>query len=260
MRLKTAGMIGLAAFALLQIASWAQIEEFVPAFYYVLPLGTSETSVNAVIQAARASAFTIAQYTGSGYDITCQGELTDWTFPTFLEAPRTLLVDGARYRLHVSGEDSTYTVRPGATGQDLVIRVESAVPVAEALEEILQSLHSLGLVGMELSLTIQSFDRSVVKGPPPPSGVPIDSSLYHLMIAEDWYTQAAVYGLLLYGLRAEVVAEVLPGESIPQPFSAYAVGQAENTVKLLMPIEQLVLLAQADEIGYVRPPYRPAVP
>jgi len=260
MRLKGGMLLALAAIVLLQIVAWPQMAEFLPDSYYILPLGAIETDLSALIEAVQASDFSIAEYTGSGYDVTHPAEPPDWTFEMFLVAPRTLLIDGCRYRLRVVQENFTYTVRPGTAGQDLVITVERAMPVAQTLDEILGSLRNLAMVGADLSLEIQSFDRSRIKGPPPPAGAPIDSTLYDLMIAADWYAQANVYGLPLQGLRVEVIAEVLPGETLPEPFSAYAVGETENTVKLWIPIEQLVLLAQADEIGYVRPPYRPAVP
>ena len=88
----------------------------------------------------------------------------------------------------------------------------------------------------------------------------MDSLLYRLVIAEDWFSFAATNGLTVTGLRADVVVEKLPGSDLAEAFEAYAYQETEQLAQLLVPISRLVALASAESTGYVRPAYRPAVP
>jgi len=257
---KSSVLAALVAVAFLQFASWAQTAEFEPTSYYVFSLGPAAIDVNSLVQTASASAISVAIYTGSAYDLYREGTAIETTLGDLLGDPKTLVVDGARFRLRVAEAAYFYTVRPGETGYDLVISPAIRVPIVDTLQTVLLSLQELGVVGTDLSMSFRSFDKSSIKGPPPPQGAAIDSVLYDLMIAEDWFAEAAVHGITMAGLRVEVVAEKIPGARIPERFAAYVAGETENAAKLLMPIEQLVLLARSEGIGYVRLPYQPAVP
>jgi len=260
MRLKRSVAMALAVLALLQFASWAQVTEFEPSCYYILSLGSTVVDVDSLIQTAHASAFSVAFYTGSAYDIYWGGMPIEVAFDEVLADPRVLVVDGDRFHLHAVGDAYSYTVRPDEAGYELVIAPAARIPIVDTLQTVLLSLQDLGIVGTNLSMDFRSFDKLSIKGPPPPQGAAIDSVLYDLVIAEDWFAEAAANGITMAGLRAEVVAEKIPGAQIPQEFTLYVVSETENVAKLLMPIEQLVLLARSGGIGYVRLPYHPTVP
>ena len=260
MRLKSSVVTALAVLTLLQFASWTQMTEFDPDSYYILCLGPTTVDVDALVQTAHASAFSVASYTGSAYTVYREGAAIQATLDDMLGDPRTLVVDGDRFRLRVVHAAYSYTVRPGESGYELVVGPTVRMPIVDTLQTILLSLQDLGIVGTDLSMEFRSYDRSSVKGPPPPQGAAIDSVLYDLVIAEDWFAEAAANAITMAGLRAEVVAEKVSGAQIPQEFALHIVSETENSAKLLMPVEQLVLLARSEGIGYVRLPYRPAVP
>ena len=260
MRLKSSVVMALAVLALAQFASWTQTTEFDPDSYYILSLGATDVDVDSLIQTAHASAFSVALFTGSAYEIYWGGMPIEVAFDEVLADPSVLVVDGDRFRLRVADAAYSYTVRPSESGYELVIAPAVRMPVVDTLQTILLSLQDLGIVGTDLSMEFRSYDRSSIKGPPPPEGVAIDSVLYDLVVAEDWFAEAAANAITMAGLRVEVVAEKVSDAQIPQGFALYVVSETETSAKLLMPIEQLVLLARSEGIGYVRLPYRPAVP
>jgi hypothetical protein len=260
MRLKRSVVMALAVLALLQFASWTQMTEFEPSSYHILSLGSTTVDVGSLIQTAHASAFSVALYTGSTYTVYREGVTIQTTLVDVLSDPKTLVVDGDRFRLRVVDAAYSYTVRPSEFGYELVIAPAAHIPIVDTLQTILPSLQDLGIVGADVSMDFRVFDRSSIKGPPPPQGAAIDSVLYDLVIAEDWFAEAAASGITMAGLRVEVVAEKMPGAQIPEGFAMYIASETENITKLLMPVEQLVLLARSEGIGYIRLPYQPAVP
>jgi hypothetical protein len=92
--------------------------------------------------------------------------------------------------------------------------------------------------------------------------VAIDSNLYNLMIAPDWFTAAEEMNVARTGLCVSVVAEKVPTGAIPESLKPYVVSETDALAKLLLPIEDLLSLASDSAIGYLRPPYKPqpAVP
>ena len=141
-----------------------------------------------------------------------------------------------------------------------IVDPQQDLPIPVVLDPVLVSLRSMGILGDELSLNIQAYAKDDLKGPPPPTGAAIDSSLYGLLIARDWFGDAAAKGLTLVGLRVEVVAEILPGASLEEAFAPYVVEGSEGLAKLSLPIDLLLALARSSTVGYVRPPYHPSVP
>ena len=128
--------------------------------------------------------------------------------------------------------------------------------------DVLTPLQQLGVVGAEVDMEYKNFILNPEKSEAPPAGVAIDSNLYNLMIAPDWLVAAKKMNLARTGLRVSVVAEKVPGGTVPEEYTPYVVSQTDTLAKLLLPIEDLVKLASDSGIGYVRPPYQPhpAVP
>jgi len=237
-----------------------ELSGFVETEYYILSLGGLTVDVASVVDTAQTNGFTVIRYDG-GTATAYRGK-TETTEPLseLEKSNKLLIVDNERIYLRVKDDAYTYTVRPSASGYELVIDPQQTLPIVETLTSILTALQGMGLVGTEVDLGFHAFSKSDLKGPMPPEGARIDSDLYWLTVAEDWFAFAATKGLSLTGLRVEVVAEKLPGGSIPTEFSAYVLSETETAAKLLLPIDTLVRLAESAGVGLVRPPYRPAAP
>ena len=235
--------------------------DFVQTHYYILSMGQVNVDTDALAESLQGRDFTVILYDGDtarvyrgpdlATDVSVQGALAD-------EA--VLVVDGDRFCLRVAGSQFAYAVRPAAGGYELVVSPSQDVTIADALASILMSLQEMSVVGDSVDLEFAAFAKNDLKGPPPPAGASIDSILYRLVVSEDWFAFAAANSLALTGLRVNVVVEKLPEGSLPEAFATYAYEETEQLAKLLVPVDRLVALASAESIGYVRPPYQPAVP
>ncbi|HDS28888.1 MAG TPA: hypothetical protein ENN96_00220 [Candidatus Acetothermia bacterium] len=228
--------------------------------YHILSLGQISPDVSSVTQAAQSAGYTLLMYEGDAVSVD-RGPL-DSSVPlsTILEDPRVLIVDTGRVHLTCRGAVYRYTVRPTDSGYELVLSPSADLPVLDTLTEILLELQSLGVVGSEVNLQFSSFSKDALKGPAPPDDLFIDSALYQLTVAEDWFRFAADAGLTQVGLRVSVVAEILPGESLDASFTTFVEQAGDRLVRLLLPIDRLLALARSTAVGYVRTPRQPFVP
>jgi hypothetical protein len=233
---------------------------FLPTHYYLLSLGQIAADVDSVRQAAQSSGFSVIAYNGDSAQGFRGDDPVDAAAETVLSDERLLVVDSGRFLLRDFGDGFTFSVRPTENGYELMIDPQQELLMSDVLGSVLGALQSMGILGNEVDLTIQAYAKDDPKGPPPPSGVEIESTLYSLLIARDWFDYAATKGLSLVGLRVEVVAETLAGASLAEPFSSHVVEEVEGLAKLSLPIDQLLALARSSAVGYVRVPYRPSVP
>ncbi len=226
--------------------------------YYVISIGELKGSLDSLIQTAQGDQFTvivISDETATSYR---GSEATEEPEAVLLDAGSLLYVDQSLFLLQITGEDLDYVVRPAGVGYALLLIPHRDLPQGETLIFVLNELLQMGIVGEELQMEWEgAFPKKADKAPKPPDGVAIDSALYGLAVAADWFSSAASQGLTRVGLRVEVVAEKLPGETIPAAFQSYIVSETEELAKLLVPIHRLVELARSSAIGYVRPPYQP---
>ena len=223
--------------------------------YYLIAIGTIDTPIESLIQTAQANGFSVA---GSYGGEPLGGDpLTEEPEEALQAMPLLLYVDESWFLLRVTGEDFDYTVRPTGEGYELVLIPHKDLPFEETVGMVLSDLQEMGIVGsvdMELP---EQYAKESEKGPLPPPGVAIDSALYGLSVAADWFAEASRLGIDRVGLRVEVVAEKLPGGTIPEAFIPFIESESEGLAKLLLPIWQLTELARSSSIGYVRQPYRP---
>jgi len=229
--------------------------------YYIFSLGAVGVNVADLVQSGRDAAFSVVTYDEDGTpSIARAAGATDAPIEVVLEEERVLVVDGERFLLRVREEGYAYAVRPAPSGYELVVSPMMDLSMLDTLTTILVSLQEIGVIGSEAGLEYRSFAKTDDKGPAPPAGAALDSSLYGLVVAEDWFEHADSKGLTRVGLRAEVVAEKLPGAALPDEYRAFVTAETEQLVRLLLPIDQIVPLSRSSAIGYVRPPYQPAVP
>lgn len=233
---------------------------FLQTHYYLLSLGRVAADIESIRQAAQSSGYSVIAYSGDSVQ-TYRGAETLGTDPgAVLSDERLLVVDSGRFLLRESGEGFVFAVRPVEIGYELVIDPQQDLAMSDVLGSVLIALQSMGILGNEASLDVQAYVKDDPKGPQPPAGVAIESTLYSLLVARDWFGYAASKGLSLVGLRVEVVAELVPGAALAEPFVSFVVEEAEGRAKLLLPIDQLLVLARSDAVGYVRTPYHPSVP
>jgi len=226
--------------------------------YYMISLGAIEISLESLIQSAKegelavivASDEQVVSYRGS--------DLTDESEEILLDADALLYVDHSWFLLQMAGQDLDYVVRPAEVGYTLLLSPHRDLPQGETLLAVLGELQQIGIVGEEVQMEWEgAFPKGTDKSPEHPDGVAIDSALYGLTIAEDWFAAAASQDLTRVGLHVEVVAEKLPGAAIPVAFQANIVSETDELAKLLIPIHRLVELAGSNAVSYVRPPYQP---
>lgn len=233
---------------------------FAATHYYILSLGEMAVDLPSLIQSIQSSGQTVVQYEGDEATITRGNDTVDDLLSNALADDTVLLVDGDRLYLSEVGASYTYVVRPAESGYELVINPEQELSVNDTLAAILVDLQQLGILGSEVNLDFASFAKADLKGPAAPEGVLIDSTLYGLTVASDWFAYSSLKGLTQVGLRVEVVAEKLPGGVLDTAFSDAVIEESDSLVKLLLPIDELLTLAESSAIGYVRIAYQPSVP
>lgn len=253
----------LLTLSMLNLGGVAETLQFVPSNYYIVPLGEIDTDIQTLTQTALDRGLSVVVYNGNSAAVYEDGVSSDRTPEAAYETLELLVVDAGRFYLRLATQSASYAVRPAEDGYEIVLSPSEELGVGTALASILIDLQDLGALGINVSLDLSqivSFARSDLKGPPPPAGVGIESTLYSLVIAEDWFAHAATHGLALTGLRVAVVAERLPGAALAESFQAFIDNETEQLSSLSLPIDLLLPLAQSLGVGYVRPPYRPAIP
>ncbi|MCK4570316.1 hypothetical protein KAT84_00050 [Candidatus Bipolaricaulota bacterium] len=228
--------------------------------YYILSLGEMSIDLSILTETAQSAGYSIIQYDGDSASAYQGSEAAAIDVETALADDSVLLIDSSRFYLREIGETYTFTVRPAETGYELVINPSQELSINETLASILMGLQQIGILGNEVNLEFASFAKADLKGPAAPAGVFIDSTLYGLTVAEDWFAFAIAKGLTQVGLRVEIVAEKVPGGVLAAEFTDYIVGETDSLVKLLLPIDELLTLAKSTSIGYVRLAYQPSVP
>jgi len=229
--------------------------------YYILSLGPLAAEVDSIRTTAQTAGFSVIAYDGN----------IPQAFRAGLESPldgansvlsdeRLLLVDGDRLFLRQIGEQFTFTVRRSETAYELVVDPHEDLPISDVLGTVLGILQPLGILGNEANVDIQAYAKDDLKGPAAPSDAAMESTLYGLRVARDWFAHAAAKQLELIGLRVEVVAEMVPDASLEATFEPYVVEDAIGLIKFSLPIDQLLPLARSAAVAYLRPPYRPSIP
>jgi len=233
---------------------------FTATHYYILSLGEMSVDLSTLIQTTQSSGHSVIQYEGGIATVYRDGEVDDINVAEALADEYVLLVDGSRFYLREIGEAYTFTVRPAETGYELVINPQQDLSINDTLASILMALQQIGILGNDVNLEFASFAKADLKGPAPPTGVFIESTLYGLTVAEDWFAYATAEVLTQVGLRVEIIAEKVPGGVLDTEFVDYVVEETVSLVKLLLPIDELLALAKSSSIGYVRIAYQPVVP
>ena len=253
----------LLTLSMLNLGGVAGTLQFQPSNYYLIPIGEIEADIQTLTQTALDRGFSVVVYDGNSAAVYEDGVASEMSPEAAFEHLELLVVDADRFYLRLALQSASYAVRPAEEGYEIVLSPSEELDMGAALASILTDLQDLGALSIDGSLDlsqIASYARSDLKGPPPPAGVGIESTLYSLLIAEDWFAYAATQGMALTGLRVDVVAERLPGAALAESFRAFIDSETEQLSSLSLPIDLLLPLAKSLGVGYVRPPYRPAIP
>lgn len=233
---------------------------FAATHYYILSLGEITVDLSVLIQTTQTAGYSVIQYDGDIASVHQAGEAVEIDVATVLTHELTLLIDGSRFHLREVGPTYTFTVRPAEVGYELVIDPQQELSVNDTLASILTTLHQLGILGSDVNLEFTSYAKADLKGPAAPAGARMESTLYGLTVANDWFAFATAERLTRVGLRVEVIAEKVPDGVLDVEFADYVVEETQTLVKLLLPIDELVALARSSAIGFVRIAYQPVVP
>ena len=180
--------------------------ELLQSQYYVISIGAIGISLESLIQNAKdgelvvivASDERVVSYRGSNP--------TDESEEILLDADSLLYVDHSWFLLQMAGQDLDYVVRPAEVGYTLLLSPRRDLPQADTLLAVLGELQQIGIVGEEVEMEWGgAFPKETDKSPEPPGGVAIDSNLYALAMAEDWFAAAASLDLTRVGLHVEVM-------------------------------------------------------
>jgi len=231
---------------------------FVETHYYVIPIGDIEVDLAALIDTARGEGYTVIVRSADVLEA-YRGDTETLLEESVLLDDRPLLyVDRGELLVSLADTDYDLTLRPGAEGYDLVISPNRAILIGETFGSALTQLYNLGVVGSSVgAATPQAYEKQPLKGPPPPAGVPLDSDLYGLVIAESWFAYAALHGMTRDGLRVEVVGEKNPGAILPAGFRDFLVEETDLLARLRVPIHRLLELASSGAFRLVRTAYEP---
>jgi hypothetical protein len=262
-RIRTRGIhaalvVTLMLTGILFISGVAQDEMFLDTHYYRIPMGTVALDIPTLIDAAQASGYAVfvrSAEESQGY----RGDTEVEADEAELLAERPLLyVDRGLALVALTGTDYDLTLRPAADGYELILSPHRPIPVGTTFGSALTQLFALGIVGSSVGVEgPDAFEKTPMKGPRPPEGVPLDSELYGLVVAEDWFDYASSRQLIRVGLRVEVIAEKLPDAIIPADFQGFLVEETEQLARFLVPIHELVDLASSGAFRLVRTAYEP---
>jgi len=236
------------------------LTDFSVTHYYIFPLGEMSVDLSALTQTAQSAGYSVIQYEGDTASVYRGSDAAAVDVETALADESVLLVDSGRFYLRETGGTYVFTVRPAEVGYELVINPSQDLSVNDTLVSILMELQQIDILGNEVNLEFASFAKSELKGPTAPDGVSIESTLYGLTVAEDWFADATIKGLAQVGLRVEIIAEKVPGGVLATEFTDYVLEETDSLVKLLLPIDELLALAKSTSIGYVRIAYQPFIP
>jgi len=254
-------ILAAAAVGAVPLAATCVPTVFVPEEYYVIPVGEVEIPTAESVESAKESGYAIVIQEVDGISTWRGAVSTEDEEAVLLELPKLLYVDGSSVLVRIQTAPYSFTLRPSEDGHELVVVPSEVIDAGGTLVEVLLALSEIGITPGSISLdAAKSYPVSDLKGPPPPEGAALESSLYQLVVAADWFDAASTAGIERTGLRVTVIAEKAGETLVPEPYRVFVVEETDQLVELSLPIHFLVPLARSASVTYVRLPYQPVVP
>ncbi len=175
---------------------------------------------------------------------------------SFFDFPQLYLDDGL-FWTRIDAPEYRLNLRPSAEllgFYEVTLLPKMELSLAQAEEIACGWLEQLAITpGSSLSFTLQRIPEK----PRPPEGVRLDSVLYALALAPDWADFAASRGLDLLGMRIKVVVELqVPGAQLGD-YHQIEEARTDDLIRVLIPVSELLRLAQDPVVKFVRLPYQP---
>lgn len=271
-RPRTIGLIGLLAGSLLGLGPSALAQSDGPIGmsnvdterHFRAVVQTPSTDVVNVIETAQAQGYWIRIQTGQ--DVTyLQGSQPCSSCEPNRESqffkPPQLIVDGERFWIRLDEAQWRVNLRPAPQTSSYELIVSPKLPKtglsSDDLDAILDTLAPFEVLPTQTT-SLQLDPMAQPSKPVPPENAQIDSVLYGLTQAPDWMDYAERQNLSLSGLRAEVIVELTSAEaSLPDGIDLVATSRNGALISAQARVDQLVRLASAPSVAFVRPPSRP---
>lgn len=232
--------------------------------HYRASVPTPSTNVVDVINAAQGQGYWIRIQTGQDVTYLQGSQSCPTCSPSeesqFFEPPQ-LIVDGQAFWIRLDEPQWRVNLRPAtqSAGYELIVspklpKTSLSADDVDAIRETLTPLNVLPQQSSSLELEAMVPPTK----PTPPEGVRIDSVLYGLTQAPDWMDYAHQQSISLSGLRAAVIVELSSADaSLPEGIDLAATSRSGSLVSAQARIDQLVRLASAPSVAFVRLPSRP---
>lgn len=225
---------------------------------------TPSTDVVSVIGTAQQLGYWIRIQTGTDITYLQGGQPCPSCDPnqeaTFFQPPQ-LIVDGQEFWIRLDEPQWRVNVRPATQTAGYEFIVSPKLPKTSLsdndLNAILDTLAPFNVLPQQ-SASLQLETMIQPTKPVPPEGARIDSVLYGLTLAPDWMDYAQQQNIGLSGLRADVIVELTSAQaSLPEDVDLIATSRTGALVSAQARIDQLVRLASAPSVAFVRMPNRP---
>lgn len=183
---------------------------------------------------------------------------------------------GPPLTVHVTGHVIKYSitsslledVQPERTLWILLIKIESIrgsektkLKKGDILKVYSDEKVSARLYDEEVKATVERKNDKhwlVNLSPRPPAGLPLASNLYGLLFAEDPADYAHQKGIQIKEGKVKVIIELeTRNAQLPQTCDLVVESRSKNLARAWVSIEQLIVLAEEDEIGFIRTPHQP---
>lgn len=184
------------------------------------------------------------------------GSCTPTSEASFLGFPQ-LYLDGELFLVRLDEELYRLAIRPSAelSGSYEVVVSPKGSMDRSAVERAGQSwLQELGIVQ---TAPLEFVELTPQEKPQVPAGARLDSLLYALAIAPDWHDFARARGISLLGLRIRVIIELVNPQVVPQGYHLLEEARAQELMRVLVPVSELIRLARDPAVKFIRLPYEP---
>lgn len=168
-----------------------------------------------------------------------------------------LYLDGELFLVRLDELRYRMNVRPSAEQlglYEVIIGPKTELERAAMEQEALEWLERLGIVQ---TASLQFAELIPQEKPRPPEDMRLDSMLYGLALSPDWHDYARARGIGLFGLRIRVIIELATPGVVPQGYYLIEEARVEDLVRVLVPVSELLRLAQDPAVAFVRLPYTP---